>query len=74
MCLALGDFSSRRPFKIYFLFVPENRIRHFIEIVFTGENLHEMSDPVFWGKKNITSMSSVELAQRVVNVKLKEHL
>ena len=36
------------------------------------ENLHEMSDPIFWGKKNkknIISLSSAEFAQRVVKVK-----
>ena len=31
----------------FFLFVPENRIRHFMQ----GDNLHEMSNPVSW-KKN----------------------
>ena len=35
---------------IFFLFFPENRIRHFMQIVSTGDNLHEMSKPVFWEK------------------------
>ena len=40
-----------------------------MQIVSNGDNLHEMSNPVFWeNKKNITNMSSVELAQRVVKV------
>ena len=26
----------------------ENRIWHFMQIVSTGDNLHEMSNPVFW--------------------------
>ena len=28
------------------LVYPENRIRHFMQIVFIGDNLHEMSNPV----------------------------
>ena len=35
---------------IFFLFFPENRIRHFMQTVFIGDNLHEMSKPVFWEK------------------------
>ena len=34
----------------FFLFFPENRIWHFVQIVSTGNNLHEMSKPVFWEK------------------------
>ena len=34
-----------------FLIFPENRIWHCMQIVSTGDNLHEMSNPVFWGKK-----------------------
>ena len=38
--------------------------------IVSGDNLHEMSDPVFWKKirKNIINLSSAELAQRVLNV------
>ena len=32
---------------IFFLFSPENRIWHFMQIVSIGDNLHEMSKPVF---------------------------
>ena len=32
-----------------------------------GDNLHEMSNPVFWKKINL---SSAELAQRVIKVKM----
>ena len=35
---------------LLFLFFPENRIGHFKQIVSTGENLHEMSNPVFGEK------------------------
>ena len=40
-----------------------------MQIVSIGDNLHEMSNPVFWekNKKNIINLSSTtELAQRVV--------
>ena len=37
--------------------------------IVSKNNLHEMSDPVFWdNKKNVNNLSSAELAQRVVNV------
>ena len=36
---------------MFFLVIIENRIWHFIQIVFNGDSLHEMSIPVFWGKK-----------------------
>ena len=36
---------------IFFLFSPENRIWHFMQIVSIGDNLHELSNPVFWEKK-----------------------
>ena len=32
---------------IFFLFFPENRIWHFMQIVSIGDNLHEMSNPDF---------------------------
>ena len=35
---------------IFFLFFSENKIWHFIQIVSIGDNLHEMSKPVFWEK------------------------
>ena len=42
-----------------------------MQIVSTGVNLHEISNPVFWGK--IINMSS-ELSQRVVKVKRTVHI
>ena len=35
---------------IFFLFFPENRICYFIQIVSTGDNLHEMSNFIFYQK------------------------
>ena len=31
---------------IFFLFFPENRIWHFIQIFSKGDNLHEVSNPI----------------------------
>ena len=49
----------------------KNRIWHFMQIVSAvGNNLHEMSNPVFWeNKKIIINLSSAELAQRVIRIK-----
>ena len=35
---------------MFSLFFPENKIWHFMQIVSNGDNLHEMSDPIFWEK------------------------
>ena len=43
----LGKIFSRQHFEIFFLFFPKNRIWHLIQTVFIGDNLHEMSNPVF---------------------------
>ena len=32
---------------IFFLFFPENKIWHFMQIVSSGDSLDEMSNPVF---------------------------
>ena len=42
-----------------------------MQIVSNGDNLHEMSNPVLWGKNknNVINFSSAELAQRVIRVK-----
>ena len=63
----LGKIFSRWYFDMFFLFIPDKRIWHFMQIVSNGDNLHEMSDPVFW--KNIINLLSAEFAQRVVMVK-----
>ena len=45
-----------------------------MQIVSSGNNLHEMSKPVFWEKfkKNTINLSSTELAHRVIKVKKKK--
>ena len=46
-----------------------------MQIVSNGENLHEMSKPVFWeNKENIINLSPAELAQRVIKVKYRNSL
>ena len=53
-----GKNFSRLHIEIFFLVFPEN-----------GDNLHEMSCPVFWEKKiSIINLLSAELAKRVVKV------
>ena len=46
----LWAFSADDKLMIFFLFFPVNRIQHFMQIVSWGDNLHEMSNPVFWEK------------------------
>ena len=40
-------FSADDILKYFFLIFPGNRIWHFMQVVSTGDNLHEMSIPVF---------------------------
>ena len=55
----------------YFLISPKNRLWHFMQIVSTWDNMHEMSRPIFWENKlNIIHWSSAEFAHGVVMVKL----
>ena len=65
----LDDIFSRRHFEI-FLFSPENRLWHFMQIVPYGDNVYNMSKPIFWeSRKNMMKLSSAEFAQRDVKVK-----
>ena len=41
----------RGHFEIFFLIFPENTLWHFMQIVSLGDNLHEMSKPIFWANK-----------------------
>ena len=43
----LGKITADDIMKYFFLFFLENRIRHFMQIVSIGDNLHEVSDPIF---------------------------
>ena len=46
----LWAFSIDGKLMIFFLFFRVNWIWHFMQIVSSGDNLHEMSNPVFWEK------------------------
>ena len=46
----LQEIFSRRHIEIFCLFLTENRIWDSLQIVSTGDNLHEMSNPVFCEK------------------------
>ena len=50
----------------FFLFVPENRICHFMQIV---SNLHEMRNPVLWGKyeKTISKCLLLKFLSRLLS-------
>ena len=39
------------PQKTGILFFPEDRIKQFMQIVSNEDNLHEISNPVFWEKQ-----------------------
>ena len=39
-----------------------------MQIVSAGDNLHEMSKSIFWGKRKKKRFVSAEVAQRVVNL------
>ena len=43
----LGKNFSRQHFEVVFLLFLENRFWHFMQIVSLGDNLHEVSDPIF---------------------------
>ena len=42
----LGKISADDT-EIFFLFFPGNRLWHFMQIFSSGDNLHEMSKPIF---------------------------
>ena len=54
MLSTLDKFSADNILKYFSYFFPENRIWHFIQIISNGENLHEISNPVFWEKSQET--------------------
>ena len=45
----LGNNFADNILKYFFVFFPENRLWPFMQIVSTGDNLHEMSNPIFCG-------------------------
>ena len=83
LCMPDRNFS-RWQFETFFLFFLENKIWHFMQIVSLGDNLHEVSDPIFFRKQlawsirsyfpekktrqNITKLLSAESARSLVSV------
>ena len=57
---------------LFFLFSPENRIRHFMQIISIGDHLQEMSKPVFWEKqeKHFRMWSAENFTQIAIKVKV----
>ena len=47
---SLENSADDKLMMIFFLFFPENGIWHYMQIVFIGDNLHEMANPVSWEK------------------------
>ena len=74
MLSTLGKIFSRWDFEIVFLVFPENKIWHFMQIV-SGNNLHELSNPVFWKKKKEKNISICGLLKKftqwLVKVKIR---
>ena len=74
----LGKNFSRRHFQIFFLLFSKNKKKkkkkkknaltfHVNCLQMQGDNVHEMSKPIFWQKKRkINELSSAELTQRLV--------
>ena len=46
----------------------KNRLWLFLQIVFFGDKLHEISKPITW-EKNIIILLSAEFAHRVIKIK-----
>ena len=69
----LGTNFSRRHFEIFFIFFLEKRIWQFsCKLSPKGDNLHEVSNTIFWAKirkKFIISLWSAESAHSMVRVK-----
>ena len=51
MLRTLGKNFSRKHFEIFFFLIfPENRLRHFMQMISRDDNLQEMSMPIFCEK------------------------
>ena len=65
----LGKIAADMILKYFSYVFLESRLCHFMQIVSWGDNLHEMSKPIFWEKKkkkNIISLPSAKYAHRMV--------
>ena len=66
---------SRRHFEIFFFFFPRKQILTFYANCFLscGDNLHKMSNPIYWKNMKKYDLSSAESAQNVAGFKQKVH-
>ena len=46
----LGKIFIKLHIEVFFLYFPENKVWHLVQIVYNGDSKHEMSNPVFWEK------------------------
>ena len=71
----INDYQSLDEFSTWqiddiFLFFPENRLSHFIQIVSTGDNLHEMLNLFSkWNKKNISKCRLLKFLSSLTRVR-----
>ena len=57
-----GQIQQTTNMTIFFLLFLENRIWHFVQIVSSGDNLHEVPNPIFLGKiRKYFEMSSADI-------------
>ena len=64
----MGKIFSRQHIELFFLFFPETRIGHFMQIVSIRDNLLEMSNPVFLKIRKISPICCLLNYPRVVKV------
>ena len=63
---------SRRHFEIFFWFSQNTGFDFYWEVPpSSGDNLHEMSNPIFWENKKNINLLSAEFAHKDVTVKCK---
>ena len=70
---SMDKFSKQQTNDIFSYFSQKTGFDISCKLSPNGDNLHEISNPVFWGKKEkkyIINLSTVELARRVVKVKI----
>ena len=63
--ITCSAISTDNKLVILFLYLPENRIWHFLQLVSIGDNLHKMSNPVFW---DISKYFLLKILPRVPNI------
>ena len=66
---SLAKSADDKMMILFFLFLQENRIWYFMQNVSNGDNLHEMSNPVFWeNRENILKCRLLKILHCVLSV------